>query len=119
MRLKSIMSLDTQHEIDTWHAFCAAQAHNDIKSMSLRFSVNEMTQYVEDWYAHKRVNPWILPSVNKFLSAITNESWDITPNHSNLVETAHAGCNAETSIGVGLLTAILQFVFLPDFICNI
>ncbi|KAJ7804925.1 hypothetical protein B0H14DRAFT_2611872 [Mycena olivaceomarginata] len=92
MRLKSIMSLDTQHEIDAWHAFCAAQAHNDIKN----------------WYAHKRANPWILPSVNKFLSAITNESWDITPNHSNLVETAHAGRNAETSIGVGLLTAILQ-----------
>ncbi|KAJ7835323.1 hypothetical protein B0H14DRAFT_2590316 [Mycena olivaceomarginata] len=80
------------HEIDAWHAFCAAQAHNDIKN----------------WYAHKRANPWILPSVNKFLSAITNESWDITPNHSNLVETAHAGRNAETSIGVGLLTAILQ-----------
>ncbi|KAJ7874561.1 hypothetical protein B0H14DRAFT_2569238 [Mycena olivaceomarginata] len=67
-----------------------------------------MTQYVEDWYAYKRANPWILPSVNKFLSTITNESWDVTPNHSNLVETAHAGCNAETSIGVGLLTAILQ-----------
>ncbi|KAJ7307903.1 hypothetical protein DFH08DRAFT_975288 [Mycena albidolilacea] len=31
-----------------------------------------------------------------------------TPDHSNLVETAHAGRNAETSIGVGLLTAILQ-----------
>ncbi|KAJ7791551.1 hypothetical protein B0H14DRAFT_3566646 [Mycena olivaceomarginata] len=92
MRLKSIMSLDAQHEIDAWHDFCAAQ---DVSS----------TLY---WYVHKRANPWVLPSVNKFLSAITNESWDITPNHSNLVETAHAGRNAETSIGVGLLTAILQ-----------
>ncbi|KAJ7825909.1 hypothetical protein B0H14DRAFT_2596247 [Mycena olivaceomarginata] len=92
MRLKSILSLNSQHEIDAWHDFCAAQAHNDIKN----------------WYAHKRANPWILPSVNKFLSAITNESWDITPSHSNIVETAHAGRNVETSIGVGLLTAILQ-----------
>jgi hypothetical protein len=41
------------------------------------------------------------------------------PEPFHLVETAHAGRNAETSIGVGLLTAILQFVFLPDFICNI
>ncbi|KAJ7304630.1 hypothetical protein DFH08DRAFT_825392 [Mycena albidolilacea] len=31
-----------------------------------------------------------------------------TPDHSNLVETAHAGRNVETLIGVGLLTAILQ-----------
>ncbi|KAJ7790629.1 hypothetical protein B0H14DRAFT_2625805 [Mycena olivaceomarginata] len=92
MRLKSILSLNSQHEIDAWHDFCAAQAHNDIKN----------------WYAHKRANPWILPSVNKFILAITNESWDITPSHSNIVETAHAGHNAETSIGVGLLTAILQ-----------
>ncbi|KAJ7799505.1 hypothetical protein B0H14DRAFT_3787817, partial [Mycena olivaceomarginata] len=92
MRLKSILSLNSQHEIDAWHDFCAAQAHNDIKN----------------WYAHKRANPWIPPSVNKFLSAITNESWDITPSHSNIVETAHAGRNVETSIGVGLLTAILQ-----------
>jgi hypothetical protein len=77
-----------------------------------------MTQSVEDWYAHKRANPWILPSVNKFLSAITNESWDITPSHSNIVETAHAGRNAETSIGVGLLTAILQFVVFSRSLCN-
>lgn len=56
-------------------------------------------------------NPWILPSVNKFLSKISNNNWDITPNHSNLVETAHAGRNAETAIGVALLTGIMQFVF--------
>ncbi|KAJ7900745.1 hypothetical protein B0H14DRAFT_2556198 [Mycena olivaceomarginata] len=41
-------------------------------------------------------------------STLNLNGWDITPNHSNLVETAHAGRNAETSIGVGLLTAILQ-----------
>jgi hypothetical protein len=62
----------------------------------------------EDWYAHKLANPWILPSINKFLSKITPSDWDLTPNHSNYVETAHAGRNAETSVGVGLLTAILQ-----------
>jgi hypothetical protein len=58
---------------------------------------------------HKLANPWILPSVNKFLSKISADSWDIMPNHSNYVETAHAGHNAETAIGVGLLTGILKY----------
>jgi hypothetical protein len=55
---------------------------------------------------HKLANPWILPSTNKFPSKISADSWDITPNHSNYIETAHAGRNAETAIGVGLLTGI-------------
>ncbi|KAJ7349628.1 hypothetical protein DFH08DRAFT_806979 [Mycena albidolilacea] len=63
---------------------------------------------VPDRYQQKLANPWILPSVNKFLSNITNENWDITPNHSNLVETAHTGHNTEMSTGVALLTRILQ-----------
>jgi hypothetical protein len=63
---------------------------------------------LQDWYQQKLANPWILPSVNKFLSKISADNWDITPNHSNYVETVHAGRNAKTSVGVGLLTGILQ-----------
>ncbi|KAJ7909899.1 hypothetical protein B0H13DRAFT_1877215 [Mycena leptocephala] len=92
-RLKSITHLTTQAEIDDWHEFCASQSHIDIKN----------------WYAHKLANTWVLPSVNKYLSKISDKNWDITPNQSKIVETAHAGRNAETSIGVGLLTAILEF----------
>ncbi|KAJ7834423.1 hypothetical protein B0H13DRAFT_1914089 [Mycena leptocephala] len=92
-RLKSITDLTTQAELDGWHEFCASQSHIDIKN----------------WYAHKLANTWVLTSVNKCLSKISDENWDITPNQSNIVETAHAGRNAETSIGVGLLTAILEF----------
>ncbi|KAJ7331481.1 hypothetical protein DFH08DRAFT_814787 [Mycena albidolilacea] len=91
-RLRSIMGLQTQAEIDEWHQFCKEQTEPAITN----------------WYAHKLANPWILPSINKFLSKIAPSDWDLTPNHSNYVETAHAGRNAETSVGVGLLTAILQ-----------
>ncbi|KAJ6624576.1 hypothetical protein B0H10DRAFT_1643236, partial [Mycena sp. CBHHK59/15] len=74
-RLKSILDLSTQEEIDEWHEFCAARADPAIKN----------------WYTQKLANPWILPSVNKFLSGITSDDWDIMPIHSNYVETAHAG----------------------------
>ncbi|KAJ7829534.1 hypothetical protein B0H13DRAFT_1916490 [Mycena leptocephala] len=87
-RLKSILGLNSQEDIDAWHEFCAA--HDD--------------PAIQNWYQQKLANPWILPSVNKFLSKISADNWDITPNH--YVETAHAGRNAETSVGVGLLTGI-------------
>ncbi|KAF7369960.1 hypothetical protein MSAN_00625800 [Mycena sanguinolenta] len=92
IRLRSIIGLETQEEIDDWYEF--ADLQRDEK--------------VQHWLAHKRANPWVLPSVNKFLSKIASDDWDITPNHTNYVETAHAGRNAETSVGVPLLTAILQ-----------
>lgn len=62
-----------------------------------------------DWYQHKLAHPWFLPSINRFLSPMDNESWDLTPHHTNLVETAHAARNAETSVGVPVLTAILEY----------
>ncbi|KAJ7879329.1 hypothetical protein B0H13DRAFT_1892288 [Mycena leptocephala] len=78
VRLQSIKHLQSQEEVDT---FCAAQIEPAIKN----------------WYLHKL-----------FLSKISADNWDITPNQSNYVQTAHAGRNAETAIGVGLLTGILQ-----------
>ncbi|KAJ6479038.1 hypothetical protein C8R45DRAFT_933816 [Mycena sanguinolenta] len=91
-RLKSILGLDTQEKIDYWYQFADEQTDEKIRA----------------WLAHKRANPWVLPSVNKFLSKISADDWDITPNHTNYAETAHAGRNAETSVGVPVLTAILQ-----------
>ncbi|KAJ7094163.1 hypothetical protein C8R44DRAFT_749669 [Mycena epipterygia] len=55
------------------------------------FCRDQLDPAVKNWYAHKLANPWVLP-----------------PNHSNYVETAHAGRNAETATGVEILTAILQ-----------
>lgn len=40
-----------------------------------------------------------------------NEDWVLTPNDSNIVETAHAGRNAETGIGKPVLTAINLFAY--------
>ena len=46
-----------------------------------------------------------------------NESWDITPNNSNIAESAHASTNAATTVGVSILTAILEYV-IPHIIRN-
>ncbi|KAJ7936884.1 hypothetical protein B0H13DRAFT_2430847 [Mycena leptocephala] len=86
-QLKSIMAIETQSEIDKWRESCVelGQKHEAIKT-------------------RKPVGP----SVNKFLSNIAPGDWDITPNHSNTVESAHAARNAETGTRMPLLTAILK-----------
>ncbi|KIK89998.1 hypothetical protein PAXRUDRAFT_14369 [Paxillus rubicundulus Ve08.2h10] len=91
-RLKGFPGLQTTKEIEEWHKFCQ--------------SVSD--QSVRNWYQQKIVHPWFLPSVNGFLSLMEPDSWKLTPSHTNIAETAHAARNAETSISVALLTAVLQ-----------
>ncbi|KAJ6596085.1 hypothetical protein B0H10DRAFT_1828568, partial [Mycena sp. CBHHK59/15] len=98
--LKSILGLKTKEEIDNWHTFCASQEDPTIKYL----------------YAHKLANPWILPSTNKFLSKISSENWDITPNHSNYIESVHVAHNAETGTHLRLLTVILKLVSSAHFV---
>ena len=52
-----------------------------------------------DWHQQKVNNPWLLPSLNAFLSKMDRTSWNLTPNHSNLAEGGHSGMNDVTSIG--------------------
>ncbi|KAJ7189957.1 hypothetical protein GGX14DRAFT_607445 [Mycena pura] len=89
--LKSITGLKSQVEIDKWVAFCESQSY----------------EAVINWFRPKR-NGWFLQSVNRFLSNIAEEDWDLTPNNTNIVESAHARRNAETSIHLPLLASILK-----------
>ncbi|KAJ6536252.1 hypothetical protein B0H19DRAFT_1271039 [Mycena capillaripes] len=91
IRLKSILGLDSQEEIDAWHAFCAGQTHPK----------------VQQWYLQKQRNPWYLPSVNAHLSKVSRDDWNITPRTTNIAETSHASTNADTSTSLPLLPAIL------------
>ncbi|KAJ6487476.1 hypothetical protein C8R47DRAFT_1127593 [Mycena vitilis] len=91
VRLKSILGLNSQEEIDAWHAFCEGQANPKVKQ----------------WYLQKQRNPWYLPSVNAHLSRISRDDWNITPRTTNIAETSHASTNADTSTSLPLLPAIL------------
>ncbi|KAJ6579406.1 hypothetical protein B0H10DRAFT_2235753 [Mycena sp. CBHHK59/15] len=92
IRLKSILGLDSQEEIDAWHAFCAGQTHPK----------------VQQWYLQKQRNPWYLPSVNAHLSKVSRDDWNITPRTTNIAETSHASTNADTSTSLPLLPLFLR-----------
>ncbi|KAJ7131394.1 hypothetical protein C8R44DRAFT_731625 [Mycena epipterygia] len=106
-RLKSILGLLTQEEIDEWHQFCAAQTDPAIKiELSIQWPVVGYRFHFQIGIPrNSRIHGFCLPSINSFraLQVLIGIS-----HQSNYVETAHAGRNAETSTGVGLLTAILQ-----------
>ena len=55
-----------------------------------------------DWYSQKEVRPWYLPLVNSFLSPIDKTSWSLTPNDTNIVETAHVARNRDTKTNLPL-----------------
>ena len=92
MWLKGFMGLKTTEEILEWHEFCK----------------NSSNAAVLDWYQQKKDYLWLLPSLNRSLTRIDNESWDLTPNCTNLVETTHAATNAVTLIGKKILEAIIR-----------
>lgn len=51
--------------------------------------------------------PWLLPGFNRSLSRVPNAHWDVTPNHTNLVETAHVASNRYTGINLTPVEAIV------------
>lgn len=62
-----------------------------------------------DWHQQKVNNPWLLPSLNAFLSKMDGTSWILTQNHSNLIEGGHLGTNDVTSIGKEIGEAVTRY----------
>ncbi|KAJ7831403.1 hypothetical protein B0H14DRAFT_3464101 [Mycena olivaceomarginata] len=52
--------------------------------------------------------PGTLPSISPFLSKIAPNDYNLTPNTTNLAESAHAGTNTQTSTQLALLPGILR-----------
>nr|GAT48672.1 predicted protein [Mycena chlorophos] len=92
--LKSILGLSSQAAIDQWHA--------DVAEAGKTYEV------VKNWYAQKLAHPWILATVNAFLSKIHPDDYKITPKDTNAAESAHAAINAETGTRLSLLSGILK-----------
>ena len=60
------------------------------------------------WHQHKLNNPWFLPSLNAFLLKMDSTSWNLTPDHFNLVEGGHLGTNDVMSIGKEIGKAVTR-----------
>ncbi|KAJ7701050.1 hypothetical protein B0H16DRAFT_1834219 [Mycena metata] len=61
---------------------------------------------IRDWIKDKESAPWFFPSINQFLSKISEEDWILTPGDTNLNESAHPYTNQHTGTNLPLLIAI-------------
>ncbi|KAF7367934.1 hypothetical protein MSAN_00858400 [Mycena sanguinolenta] len=59
-----------------------------------------------DWWSHKEMHPWIIPSLVKSQSRISTEVWDTTPSTTSTNEGQHAWTNSLTGTGRSLVEAI-------------
>ena len=92
-----------------------------------RFTCGENLRRIEklthllhlDWHQQKINNPWLLPSLNSFLSKMDTTSWNLTPNNSNLVEGGHSGTNDITSIGKEIGKAVLRYFQIVLFVFHL
>ncbi|KAF8983291.1 hypothetical protein BDQ17DRAFT_1378123 [Cyathus striatus] len=91
--LKSFPSLDSDLSIQRYKNFC--------------LQLGQRNKKVKDWWAHKLSYPWLLPSLNRHLSLMHPDHWDLLPSNTNIVESSHANDNHVTSTNHSLLQAIL------------
>ncbi|KAJ7840946.1 hypothetical protein B0H14DRAFT_3695136 [Mycena olivaceomarginata] len=86
--------LETEAEFDAFKAFCTNSTNAKIKA----------------WWAHKISYPWLLPSLNRFLTSMPTRHWDLMPGDTNPIEGSHAPDNQVNHTNRSLLEAILLHV---------
>ncbi|KAK6993265.1 hypothetical protein R3P38DRAFT_2567229 [Favolaschia claudopus] len=98
--LLSFPYLTTSEDIQDYYTFCAD------RSLSNKF-YSKVTHQNSAWWAHKVSYPWLLISLNRFLSHMDKRHWDLTPNDTNPIEGSHAQDNQIKPTSRPLLEAIL------------
>ncbi|KAJ7256061.1 hypothetical protein C8J57DRAFT_1651496 [Mycena rebaudengoi] len=82
--LNCIRGLSDPVDIANWNQFCSTHENKKLR----------------DWPAHKVQYPWLLPGYNESLSSFPKGFWQQSPNHTNLVESAHVASNRATNINL-------------------
>ncbi|KAK7034164.1 hypothetical protein R3P38DRAFT_2772265 [Favolaschia claudopus] len=69
--------------------------------------LRQMNRDSPAWWAHKVSYPWLLVSLNRYLSHMNKRYWDLTPNDTNPIEGSHAEDNQIKPTNRLILEAIL------------
>ncbi|KAF8995565.1 hypothetical protein BDQ17DRAFT_1545141 [Cyathus striatus] len=91
--LRQFSHLKTNMNVEAYKQFCHV--------------VGQQNKKLKDWWSHKLSYAWLLPSLNKHLSKMVPEHWDILPSNTNIIEGSHAHDNRVTAANHSVLQAIL------------
>ncbi|KAJ6615302.1 hypothetical protein B0H10DRAFT_2257685 [Mycena sp. CBHHK59/15] len=61
---------------------------------------------IQDWWAHKEMNDWVIPCLVKSQLNILPNHWDSTPSTTNMGETQHHWTNSLTGIKLTVVEGI-------------
>ncbi|KAG6818252.1 hypothetical protein H0H93_006537 [Arthromyces matolae] len=107
----------TKEEFDRIHNFMYLKTPQDVEDFSVWIKTLKVKE-VNDWWAHKVNNTWILPSVIQCLTKLSQEDWATTQSTTNIVESQHHWTNGHTGIKLSLLEAILTARKLDEGVAN-
>ncbi|KAG6819655.1 hypothetical protein H0H93_009829 [Arthromyces matolae] len=107
----------TKEEFDRIHNFMYLKTPRDVEDFNVWIKTLNVKE-VNDWWAHKVNNKWILPSVIQCLTKLTDEDWATTQSTTNIVESQHHWTNGRTGIKLSLLEAILTARKLDEDVAN-
>jgi hypothetical protein len=113
--IQLIRGFDNPTDIQSWRSFCSQHSNKKVRGMLFSLLCVSTVEIPPDWYKHKAQYPWLLPAFNKSLSRFPPGYWEMSPNHSNLVESGHVETNANTGIGLSPVEAIEKYVHVVSF----
>ncbi|KAF7371891.1 hypothetical protein MVEN_00046400 [Mycena venus] len=90
--LHTLPYLENDQEIAEYIAFCTKSAN----------------VHIQNWWADKVKYRWLLPSLNRYLSKMSNNHWDVTPIDTNAIEGSRAEDNRIDKGDDTFLEAILK-----------
>ncbi|KAJ7573260.1 hypothetical protein C8J56DRAFT_1066680 [Mycena floridula] len=90
--LQNFPYLSMNDKIETFNLFCNISQNKKIKA----------------WWAHKTMYPWLLPSLNRHLTQMNKNHFDLAPNNSNAVEGSHVQDNQVKGVGRSMVMAAMM-----------
>ncbi|KAJ7509224.1 hypothetical protein B0H11DRAFT_1847103 [Mycena galericulata] len=96
-RLLDFVYIDSKQALDDFSTF--------VKGLGVK--------KIQDWWAHKEINEWIIPCLVKSQSLIPADTWDITPSTTNTNEAQHHWTNSLTGTKLTMVETI-EKTFIVD-----
>ncbi|KAJ7491619.1 hypothetical protein B0H11DRAFT_2228787 [Mycena galericulata] len=99
---KSLVSTGDYNRLLDFVYIESKQALDEFSAFVKRLGVKK----IEDWWAHKQNNEWIIPCLVKSQSLIPVDVWDSTPSTTNTNEAQHHWTNSLTGTKLTLVEAL-------------
>ncbi len=113
-KVRQVAQLKTWDDVKKFGEWCENSDYKALKGQcqccaGTKFETDHTTA---DWWADKKPHSWFFAGINPHLSKIEDEDWYLSPQDTNLNESAHPFTNMHTGTKLSLLEAIARYLFI-------